>query len=66
MTTTGRTPLRERILPDYSRGEELLNMITHIIGGAVGLLILIGSILIAAGTIILPLDKCYSIRLTLR
>ena len=43
-----RIPLRERILPDYSRGEELLNMITHIVGGAVGLLILIGSILIGA------------------
>ena len=48
MTTTKRIPLRERILPDYSRGEELLNMITHIVGGAVGLLILIGSVLIGA------------------
>ena len=48
MTSTKRIPLRERILPDYSRGEELLNMITHIVGGAVGLLILIGSILIGA------------------
>jgi hemolysin III len=48
MTTTKRTPLAERILPDYTRGEELMNMITHIIGGAVGLLILIGSVLIGA------------------
>ena len=46
MTTTKRIPLRERQLPDYTRGEELMNMITHIAGGAVGLLILIGSILI--------------------
>lgn len=46
MTTTKRIPLRERQLPDYTRGEELMNMITHIVGGAVGLLILIGSILI--------------------
>ena len=43
-----RTPLRERILPDYTRGEEIINMVTHIVGGAVGLLILIGSILIGA------------------
>ncbi len=48
MTTTKRIPLRERTLPDYTRGEELMNMITHIAGGAVGLLILIGSILIGA------------------
>lgn len=48
MTKSQRIPLRDRILPDYSRGEELLNMITHIVGGAVGVLILIGSILIGA------------------
>ena len=48
MTATKRIPLRERQLPDYTRGEELMNMITHIVGGAVGLLILIGSILIGA------------------
>ena len=33
-----RTPLAERQLPDYTRGEELCNMITHIIGGALGIL----------------------------
>ena len=43
-----RTPLRERNLPDYTRREEILNMTTHIVGGSVGLLILIGSILIGA------------------
>lgn len=48
MTTVKRTPLAERILPDYTRGEELMNMITHIVGGAVGLLILIGSVMIGA------------------
>ena len=48
MTATKRIPLRERQLPDYTRGEELMNMITHIVGGAVGLLILIGGILIGA------------------
>lgn len=46
MTHANRIPLRERALPDYTHGEELMNMITHIVGGAGGLLILIGSILI--------------------
>ena len=48
MTTAKRIPLDQRVLPDYTRGEEITNMVTHIVGGAVGLLILIGSILIGA------------------
>ena len=32
-----RTALRERILPEYSRGEEIFNMVTHIIGSAIGI-----------------------------
>ncbi len=32
-----RTKLSERQLPDYTRGEELMNMITHIVGGVMGL-----------------------------
>lgn len=47
-TLKKRTPLRERVLPDYTHGEELMNMITHIVGGAIGLLILIGGIIISA------------------
>ncbi len=35
-----RTKLRDRILPDYTRGEELTNMISHIVGGAAGILVL--------------------------
>ena len=35
-----RTKLRNRPLPDYSRGEEIMNMVTHIVGGALGLLAL--------------------------
>ena len=31
-----RTKLSDRQLPDYSRGEEIMNMVTHIVGGAVG------------------------------
>ena len=48
MTRTKRIPLAERIMPDYTRGEEILNMVTHIIGGAVALLILVGSVIISA------------------
>ena len=32
-----RTPLAERTMPDYTRGEEICNMVTHIVGGAMGL-----------------------------
>ena len=28
-----RTKLRDRALPNYTHGEELFNMITHIVGG---------------------------------
>lgn len=48
MKRIARTPLALRVLPDYTRGEELTNMITHIIGGAVGIAVLVLSILIGA------------------
>jgi len=32
-----RIPLHERKLPDYTRGEELFNMISHIVGGGFAL-----------------------------
>jgi len=32
-----RTALRDRELPSYTRGEEIFNMVSHIVGGAVGL-----------------------------
>lgn len=36
-----RTPLAERALPDYTKGEEICNMVTHIVGGALGILALV-------------------------
>ena len=36
-----RTKLADRTLPRYSTGEERMNMITHIVGGAMGVLTLI-------------------------
>ena len=32
-----RTKLKDRILPFYTRGEEIFNMTSHIVGGALGL-----------------------------
>ena len=35
-----RIKLRDRLLPDYTKGEEIMNMVTHIVGGGFGLLVL--------------------------
>jgi len=43
-----RTKLADRSLPDYSRGEEVANMVTHIIGGVLGIVVLALCILRAA------------------
>ncbi len=32
-----RTRLADRKLPDYTRGEEIFNMVSHIVGGAIGI-----------------------------
>ena len=36
-----RTKLCERSLPDYTKGEELFNMISHIVGGSLGIAALV-------------------------
>ena len=35
-----RTKLIDRILPDYTRGEEIFNMVSHIVGGGFGVIAL--------------------------
>ena len=35
-----RTKLSDRKLPDYTRGEEIMNMATHIVGGVIGIAVL--------------------------
>ena len=35
-----RTKLADRKLPTYCRGEEIMNMVTHIVGGGIGIIIL--------------------------
>lgn len=43
-----RIPLRERHLPDYTLGEEIMNMVTHIVGGALGAVTLVFCILLSS------------------
>ena len=43
-----RTKLSDRKLPDYSHGEELMNMITHIVGGGLGIIVLLTCVVRAA------------------
>lgn len=42
-----RIPLRQRILPTYTKGEEIFNMVTHIVGGAIGIATLVFCVLVA-------------------
>lgn len=43
-----RTKLAERELPDYTKGEEIFNMVSHIVGGAFGIAALVLCIIMAA------------------
>lgn len=43
-----RTPLKDRVLPKYTRGEDIANMVTHIVGGAIGIAVLVLSVVTAA------------------
>ncbi len=43
-----RTKLRDRILPSYTKGEEIFNMVSHIIGAALAVAALVICIVISA------------------
>ncbi len=45
---TARTKLKDRILPTYTKGEEIFNMVTHIVGGGFGVIALVACVLISA------------------
>lgn len=45
---TRRTKLKDRMLPAYTNGEEIFNMVTHIVGGAIGIATLVFCVLISA------------------
>lgn len=36
-----RTRLSDRRLPDYTKSEEIMNMVTHIVGGGLGIIVLL-------------------------
>ncbi len=44
-----RTPIRNRTLPDYTRSEEIFNMVTHIVGG--GLAVIFATLCILRGAL---------------
>ena len=44
-----RTKLSDRHLPDYTKGEEIMNMVTHIVGAAFGIVALVLCVVRAAG-----------------
>ena len=43
-----RTKLSDRKLPKYSKGEEIFNMVTHIVGGGLGVIALFSCVIVAA------------------
>lgn len=43
-----RIRLQDRVLPDYTRGEEIFNMVTHIAGGGLGVVILVLCVVFSA------------------
>ena len=43
-----RTKLRDRQLPDYTKGEEIFNMVSHIVGGGFGVIALVVCVAVAA------------------
>ncbi len=44
-----RIKLADRILPDYTKGEEIMNMVSHIVGGVLGIFALILCVVHSAG-----------------
>ncbi len=43
-----RTKLKDRILPEYTKGEEIFNMVSHIVGAAFGVTALVLCVIFAA------------------
>lgn len=43
-----RTKLADRLLPDYTNGEEIFNMVTHIAGGGLGVIYLVLCVIFSA------------------
>lgn len=53
-----RTKLKDRTLPDYTRGEEIFNMVSHIVGGALAIAALVLCVIFSFPPSY-PSDVCY-------
>lgn len=42
-----RTKLKDRVMPKYTKGEEIFNMTSHIVGGGLGVIITIACLVVA-------------------
>lgn len=42
-----RTKLKDRVLPTYTKGEEIFNMVSHIVGGALGIVAVVLCVIMA-------------------
>ena len=56
-----RIPLKQRQLPNYTKGEEIMNMVTHIVGGALGIVALILGVILAEGPVAVTAVVVYGI-----
>ncbi len=43
-----KTKFRDRAMPDYTKGEEIFNMVSHIVGGAFGIVALVLTVVFSA------------------
>ena len=43
-----RTKLKDRKLPDYTKGEEIFNMVSHIVGGGMGIVAVVLCVIVSA------------------
>lgn len=43
-----RTSIAQRQLPDYTKGEEIFNMVTHIVGGGFAVVALVVAVVYSA------------------
>ena len=43
-----RIKISDRVLPTYTKGEEIFNMVSHIVGGAFGVIVTLSCIIVGA------------------
>ena len=43
-----RTKLKDRVLPTYTKGEEIFNMVSHIVGAPLGIVAIVLGVIFSA------------------